>query len=212
MRARNIKPGFFLNEKLADVDYQTRLLFIGLWCYADREGRFEWRPKKIKAAIFPYDNITVDELLCNLMSLHFVTKQGDVGYVENFKVHQSPHPHEAKSKLPEKDQQKQCDDIAVTLHGMSGECHSDSLIPDSLIQKKKEGDKSPVDLIWTIGLRILTDAGASEKNARTFLGKHVKTNRERLAEVISQMAVNTPVEPIAYIEKALQPRKREVVV
>lgn len=37
-RARNIKPSFFKNEDLADLNPFDRLLFIGLWCLADREG------------------------------------------------------------------------------------------------------------------------------------------------------------------------------
>ena len=52
-RARNIKPGFFKNELLAEMPPETRLLFMGLWCLADREGRFEDRPKKIKMELFP---------------------------------------------------------------------------------------------------------------------------------------------------------------
>src|SRR3972149_3629858 len=94
MRSRNIKPGFFLNEKLAECDFETRLLFIGLWCYADREGRFEWIPKRIEAAIFPYDKkVNVEKSLCNLMSLHVITMslhgEHKVGYIENFKKHRS---------------------------------------------------------------------------------------------------------------------------
>ena len=42
-RARNIKPGFFKNELLVGLPYEYRLLFIGLWTIADRDGRFEDR-------------------------------------------------------------------------------------------------------------------------------------------------------------------------
>jgi len=137
MRARNIKPGFFLNCELSDVDFASRLLFIGLWCYADREGRFEWKPKQIKAAIFPYDNVNIDKLLCNLMSLHVITCHDTTGYVENFKKHQSPHPHEAKSRLPEKPLQNQCHDMSLTLHEMSVKCNADIIIEDIRIEDIK---------------------------------------------------------------------------
>jgi len=30
MRARNLKPGFFKNEELADLPFEARLLFAGL--------------------------------------------------------------------------------------------------------------------------------------------------------------------------------------
>jgi len=46
-RSRNIKPGFFRNEMLAECSPLARLLFAGLWCLADRFGRLEDRPKRI---------------------------------------------------------------------------------------------------------------------------------------------------------------------
>ena len=53
MRARNIKPGFFKNDTLAELDFAGRLLFIGLWGIADRAGRLEDRPKKSRRRYFP---------------------------------------------------------------------------------------------------------------------------------------------------------------
>jgi hypothetical protein len=60
-RARNIKPGFFANDVLAEIDPLGRLLFAGLWTIADREGRLEDRIKKIKAQILPYDDCDCDQ-------------------------------------------------------------------------------------------------------------------------------------------------------
>ena len=62
-RARNIKPSFFTNEDLVELPFEDRLLFIGLWTLADREGRLEDRPKRIKMAVFPADNVDVDASL-----------------------------------------------------------------------------------------------------------------------------------------------------
>ena len=103
-RARNIKPGFFLNDELAEVAPLGRLLFAGLWLLADREGRIEDRPKKIKAEIFPYDDCDVDMLLDSLMQHGFISRYEAQGIkciqVVNFTKHQNPHPKEAKSVLP----------------------------------------------------------------------------------------------------------------
>ena len=105
MRARNIKPGFFQNEELSEVSPEVRLLFIGLWMFADREGKFEWRPKKIKASIFPYDNYNIDDLLNSLINQRLIIKYSvgncEYGYILNFKKHQNPHPHEAESIIPD---------------------------------------------------------------------------------------------------------------
>ena len=74
MRARNIKPGFFKNDTLAELDFAGRLLFIGLWGIADRAGRLEDRQKKIKAELFPYDEVNVDSFLGELTRLGFILR------------------------------------------------------------------------------------------------------------------------------------------
>ena len=51
-----------------------RLLFIGLWTQADREGRLEDRPKRIKAELFPYDNIDIDKGLNELQAKGFIVR------------------------------------------------------------------------------------------------------------------------------------------
>ena len=73
-RTRQINPGFFTNDELADITPLGRLLFAGLWVIADREGRLEDRPKKIKAEILPYDNCDVDDLLNQLQNAGFIKR------------------------------------------------------------------------------------------------------------------------------------------
>lgn len=73
-RIRTIKPDFFKNEELADLPAMTRLLFIGLWTQADREGRLEDRPKRLKAEVFPYDNYDVDKGLNELQKAGFIIR------------------------------------------------------------------------------------------------------------------------------------------
>lgn len=103
-RARNIKPGFFLNEKLAESPPLTRLLFQGLWCHADREGRLENRPKRLKAAILPYDECDVIKMLSDLESKGFLIVYGSNNsefiQIVNFTKHQNPNIKEAASTIP----------------------------------------------------------------------------------------------------------------
>ncbi|HHV63842.1 MAG TPA: DnaD domain protein [Peptococcaceae bacterium] len=103
-RARNIKPGFFLNDELAECDPLARLLFAGLWCIADREGRLEDRPKRIKAEVLPYDDCDVDQLLEQLAKHGFIIRYEVDGnqyiQVTNFSKHQNPHVKEAASIIP----------------------------------------------------------------------------------------------------------------
>ncbi|MED5492695.1 MAG: phage replication protein [Pseudomonadota bacterium] len=103
-RARNIKPGFFSNDDLADCQPLARLLFIGLWCVADREGRMEDRPRRIRAEILPYDDCDIDALLDELQHHGFILRYevGGEGFIQvlNFTKHQNPHMKEAKSTIP----------------------------------------------------------------------------------------------------------------
>ena len=104
MRTRNIKPGFFKNEELAEIEPLGRLLFAGLWCMADREGRLCDRPKRIKVEILPYDDCDVDALLNQLASKGFIVryKVNDEAYIQivNFSKHQNPHKNEPQSSIP----------------------------------------------------------------------------------------------------------------
>lgn len=101
-RIRTIKPSFFKNEDLAELPMGTRLLFIGIWCLADKEGRLLNRPKRIKAELFPYDSIDVDSQLSRLQSAGFIIKYevGELKVIQiiNFLKHQRITGTEATSE------------------------------------------------------------------------------------------------------------------
>lgn len=110
MRARNIKPGFFKSEGLASCTPLARLLFIGLWCMADREGRLEDRPARIKAELFPYEKADIEKLLIELSDKtdcdgtpSFIVRYGQPKqYIQilHFLSHQNPHFKEKESEIP----------------------------------------------------------------------------------------------------------------
>ncbi len=103
-RARNIKPGFFANPELVELPFEYRLLFIGLWTLADREGRLEDRPTKIRMAIFPADDVDCAKGLAALEASGFVVRYVVDGQplieIPAFAKHQSPHHKEQASVLP----------------------------------------------------------------------------------------------------------------
>lgn len=104
-RARNLKPGYFKNEDLAACGPWGMLLFAGLWTLADRKGRLEDRPSRIRVEIFPYAPRTnVVGLLATLEAKQFIVRYdvNDSKYIEivNFSKHQNPHINEAQSTIP----------------------------------------------------------------------------------------------------------------
>lgn len=106
-RSRNIKPSFFTNDVLADCCPLARLLFAGLWTIADRDGRLEDRPKKIKIEILPYDECNIDDLLDALdvagFIMRYTVNKNDYIQIVSFKKHQNPHQKELPSLIPEPD-------------------------------------------------------------------------------------------------------------
>jgi hypothetical protein len=119
-RTRNLKPSFFKNEFLAECEPMARLLFAGLWCLADCEGRMECRPLRIKAELFPYDNCDIRDLLGQLQAHGFIDIYEVDGVqlleIPTFAEHQRCHPSEGSKSLPAREKGD-----AVIFHGEPGE-------------------------------------------------------------------------------------------
>lgn len=62
-RIRSIKPEFWTDEKVVKLSPLARLLFIGLWNFADDEGRMVYSPSRIKMQVLPSDSADISELL-----------------------------------------------------------------------------------------------------------------------------------------------------
>lgn len=105
MRARNIKPSLFQNEVLAVSDPLYTVLFAGLWCLADREGRLEDRPTKIHFLINAGRSavstaLAIDWLTAHGFIVRYRVNSSDLIEVVNFVKHQRPYVREAASVLP----------------------------------------------------------------------------------------------------------------
>ena len=231
-RARNIKPAFFINEDLAELPMADRLFFIGLWTIADCCGRIEWRPKRIKNQIFPYDeSVDIKEIAINLERFRFIrfysSQEKTVLEVVNFEKHQNPHKNERDkgSDLPAWSPEasillgcKEVSEKIGTSTDKIGTARADSLllIPDSLNPQTdslndsasgEAGEFSPHDprgIIWGGGLSVLKNAGEKESQARKFLGKLAKSHGDdSLAFAIEQTIIDKPIEPKSYLVKLL---------
>jgi hypothetical protein len=109
MRIRTIKPEFFTHDRLfeAEVEHKLplRIAFAGLWCAADREGRFKWEPRRLGVQILPYDKLDFSRVLHALATRGFVmkyaTETGEFGWIPGFSRHQIVNNKERASELPE---------------------------------------------------------------------------------------------------------------
>lgn len=111
-RIRTVKPELFLDEDLGALPGDAALLFVGLWTVADREGRLEYRPGRLKAMLFPYREVDIPGLVSMLEACsaseqrpgkvrRYHTGGVDYLHIPAFCTHQRPHPKEAASILPE---------------------------------------------------------------------------------------------------------------
>lgn len=155
MRARNIRPGFYKNEDLADCSFAARILYTGLWCLADRNGYLKDRPKRIRAEVFPYETLDVEPLLAELISHGFIIRYEAEGnkyiYIPSFRNNQSPHKNESSFGYPEYDSEK---------HSNSKEHHT------STIQTPYEHCAGMVQNVMTYDLCNMTDDSPNRENVR----------------------------------------------
>lgn len=108
-RSRQIKPELFADEQLGDLEQETGLpifrAFVGLLVFADREGRFRWAPRALKGAIAPCwagdFAKALDALASKSFIIRYTVNGEDYGYIRSFHKHQTIHPKEAASVLPD---------------------------------------------------------------------------------------------------------------
>jgi len=108
MRIRTVKPEFFVHAEIADLERETglpiRLAFIGLWCAADRDGRFKWDSRRLGVQILPYDNVDFETIMEALASRGFIEKYEidgrTYGWVPSFSRHQVINNREPDSLIP----------------------------------------------------------------------------------------------------------------
>lgn len=107
-RKRFISPEFFQHEALYDLERSTglpiRVAFAGLWTQSDRRGIFAWRPRVLKLAILPYDEVDFERVLDALYREGFIeayTVDGKpYGIILSFARWQSFHRDERPSDAP----------------------------------------------------------------------------------------------------------------
>lgn len=91
-RIRSVKPEFWIDEKIVELPMAARLLFIGLWNFADDQGYIDDKPRRIKMQVFPGDDIEVEPVLDVLVAsgllVRYDSPVGPVLHVRNWDRHQ----------------------------------------------------------------------------------------------------------------------------
>lgn len=103
-RIRTVKPEFWTDEKVVECSIPARLLFIGLFNFANDMGCLESSPKRLKMQIFPADALDCEPLIQELITHGLLTEYSvnDVCYlqIKGFLKHQNKQAFGLKIPLP----------------------------------------------------------------------------------------------------------------
>lgn len=104
MRTRDLKPGFWVDERIVSVSDSAKLLYQGLWGIADREGKLEYSPLTIGFQVRPWAPNEVPALLGELVEVGLVRAYAIAGkhylIIPTLPEHQRFHPNEKPRGLP----------------------------------------------------------------------------------------------------------------
>jgi hypothetical protein len=104
-RIRSIHPAIFTDEVFVSLSLASQILWIGLWCEADDQGVFEWKPLSLRMRLRPVSGEPIDDQLdelCKTRCLHrFDIKGRPYGVIRNFVKHQRPKSPKVVHPLPE---------------------------------------------------------------------------------------------------------------
>lgn len=108
-RIRTVKPEIALHEGLFELEQETglpiRFAWCMLFCHCDREGRFEWRPRRLGAQILPFDEVDFSRVLDAWATRGFVRRYrvGEewFGDVPSWRRHQVINNRESESEIPD---------------------------------------------------------------------------------------------------------------
>jgi len=103
-RIRTIKPEFWTDEAITECSLSARLLFIGMWNFADDRGNIERSARQLKMKIFPADLIDceplVHELLKQNLLIEYQVDDKKYLHIRTFTDHQIIN-RPSKTGLPE---------------------------------------------------------------------------------------------------------------
>ena len=136
-RLRTIKPEFWSDPIIISCSRDARLLFVGMWNFADDYGNIEANSLQIKCLVYPADNINIDPLLAELedpkkkLIIKYKVDGREFYHIRTFLTHQRID-HPSKPRCPSFDSQ-----AIVAPEAQDGELF------DEPLKQFKQSKKSP---------------------------------------------------------------------
>ena len=216
-RIRTIKPEFFTSEDIVALTPLARLLYVALWCEADREGRLMWKPRTFKMRYFPADDCSIEVLCEELTAAGLVKLYGEgFGYIPKFSSHQHLNPREAASSLPDPhacptraprvndaSPPVQAPSVTRREEGKGREGDSEANASDAAASLSKPEDSKAE--LWRESIVVLTAGGCPDSLCRSFMGKLVKDYGEpTVREAVTAAISAQPADAREYLKATCQ--------
>lgn len=104
-RIRSVHPGLFTDESYMSLSLAAKAIWPGIWCEADDNGVFEWKPITLKAKLLPADNVDMAALLTETLTVGLTqqfTHEGKLyGVIKGFLRWQRPKNPSHRYPFPE---------------------------------------------------------------------------------------------------------------
>ena len=187
-RKRMIDPEFWSDEEIGKWSFSTRLLYIGLWNFADDKGRFKAANALLKAQIFPYDSkVDMEKLKKELnRKIQWYEVNGlQYGHICNFLKHQridrptesklpTPPPFDDISTSPQRDvppniskvnisKEKLIEDIICDLNLVLGTSYKPNSSKTQELIKARLNEGFTLDDFKAVHRKMLRSWGADDK-------------------------------------------------
>lgn len=213
-RIRSIKPEFWTSEQVMECSLNARLLFVGMWNFADDLGRLPLSPKTIKAMIFPSDDLSsetilgmIQELSKNGLLLPYSADGKDYLQITGWQHQRIDKPQPGKYPSPVNGYSKTIPGMVATdrkgEEGKGEDRNSDAIA---------SGADAPRDVrseLFGRGLQTLARlTGKGPDACRSFVGKCLKAASDDAVTVlglIEDAERNRVVDPSAWIAARLKP-------
>jgi hypothetical protein len=214
MKIRSVRPEFFSDPVMAELEPMARLLYIGMWCIADDEGRGEWLPKQIEGQLFPLEDVEIHALLAQLVRTARVVRYqcGDREFfhIPTFERYQKPNRKYPSRIPPPPEQHKPTNGSANavreqrvgTAHAHAGEGEGEGVVEgDGEVEAVGRGsvrgrdafqDQKPTDLEWDAAIALAYERDA--KNPES-LAHHLWSTPDGRQKIRQYAHKITPIDP-----------------
>lgn len=149
-RIRTVKPEIWASEQVISCSPLSRLLFIGLWNFCDDNGVHQASYIRIKAEVFPADNLDINEIkscINELINNRLIREYmvDDIAYwiVTGWKKHQRIDKPTYRHPLPQSDLKKIENNSTI----IRGELAEQSLIARHLVDEDSPTEWKGMDRI-----------------------------------------------------------------